>query len=95
MRWCSIGQIICAEAGMSPKTLQLIMGHSSIEFTLNVYTHISNVDVKQNFFTFMDSDAYEFCRYMRQPEIAVPDDFDNEDEGKPDFSEAPDDDDEE
>ena len=26
----------CAGAGMSPKTLQMIMGHSSIEFTLNV-----------------------------------------------------------
>lgn len=37
----------CAGAGMSPKTLQMVMGHSSIEFTLNVYTHLEAGDVKK------------------------------------------------
>jgi len=30
-----------ASAGMNPKTLQYLMGHSDISVTMNVYTHIS------------------------------------------------------
>lgn len=30
-----------AGAGMDPKVLQYIMGHSEIEVTMNVYTHFS------------------------------------------------------
>lgn len=30
----------CIEAGMQPKTLQVIMGHSNISITLNLYTHV-------------------------------------------------------
>ncbi len=77
---------------MSPKTLQMIMGHSSIEFTLNVYTHLEAGDVKQNFFTFMNSGSYEFCGYMRTPDIVAPPLADDTDEGEVDFNEAPDDD---
>ena len=29
-----------AKAGMNPKTLQYLMGHSDIGITLNVYTHL-------------------------------------------------------
>ena len=36
-----------ARAGMNPKTLQKIMGHSNIGITLNVYTHIGFEDVKK------------------------------------------------
>lgn len=31
---------LTARAGMSPKTLQYLMGHSDIRTTLDVYTHI-------------------------------------------------------
>ena len=77
---------------MSPKTLQMIMGHSSIEFTLNVYTHLEAGDVKQNFFTFMNSGSYDFCGYMRTPDVVAPPQADESDEGEVDFDEAPDDD---
>ena len=30
-----------ASAGMDPKVLQYIMGHSEIEVTMNVYTHMN------------------------------------------------------
>ena len=30
-----------AKAGMNPKALQYIMGHSDISITLNTYTHFS------------------------------------------------------
>ena len=81
---------------MSPKTLQMIMGHSSIEFTLNVYTHLEAGDIKKDFFTFMNnhSGSYEFCGYMRKPDIIAPPMEDDTDEGEVDFSEAPDDDEE-
>ena len=30
----------CFEAGMEPKVVQMLMGHSSITVTLNIYTHV-------------------------------------------------------
>ncbi len=36
-----------AKSGMSPKTLQYIMGHSDISVTLNTYTHIQFEDAKE------------------------------------------------
>ena len=35
-----------ARAGMNPKTLQYLMGHSDIGVTLNKYTHIKYDDAK-------------------------------------------------
>ena len=35
-----------ARAGMNPKTLQYLMGHSDIGVTLNTYTHIKYDDAK-------------------------------------------------
>ena len=79
---------------MSPKTLQMIMGHSSIEFTLNVYTHLNAGDVKKSFFTFMNTGAYDICGYMRTPDLVAPAQSDDSDEGEVDFDEKPDDEDE-
>lgn len=36
-----------AKAGMNPKTLQYIMGHSDIGVTLNTYTHVQYEDAKK------------------------------------------------
>ena len=36
-----------AKSGISPKTLQYLMGHSSIEVTMNVYTNLGLVDAKR------------------------------------------------
>lgn len=36
-----------AKAGMSPKTLQYLMGHSDISVTMNVYTHIGLDDAEE------------------------------------------------
>lgn len=38
-----------AKSGMSPKTLQYIMGHSDISVTLNTYTHLNFDDAKAEF----------------------------------------------
>lgn len=35
-----------ARAGMNPKTLQYLMGHSDIGVTLNTYTHLKYDDAK-------------------------------------------------
>ena len=35
-----------AKAGMNPKTLQYLMGHSDISVTMNVYTHLGLEDAK-------------------------------------------------
>ena len=32
----------CIEAGMNPKTLQVLMGHSSINITMNLYVHVTD-----------------------------------------------------
>ncbi|MGN0276797.1 MAG: hypothetical protein ACI4CZ_06340 [Hominisplanchenecus sp.] len=36
-----------AKSGISAKTLQYLMGHSDIEITLNVYTHIGYDHAKE------------------------------------------------
>ena len=36
-----------ARAGMNPKTLQYLMGHSDISITMNVYTHLGLDDAKE------------------------------------------------
>ena len=36
-----------AKAGMNPKTLQYLMGHSDIGVTLNVYTHVGLDDASK------------------------------------------------
>ena len=38
-----------AKSGMSPKTLQYIMGHSDISVTLNTYTHLTFDDAQAEF----------------------------------------------
>ena len=81
----------CASAGMSPKTLQIIMGHSSIEFTLNVYTHLEAGDVKNDFLKIVTSKSYDICGYMRKPDNIAPETSSDEDEGEVDFAEEPDD----
>ena len=35
-----------AKAGMNPKTLQYLMGHSDIGVTMNVYTHLGLEDAE-------------------------------------------------
>ena len=36
-----------AKAGMNPKTLQYLMGHSDISVTMNVYTHFGFDDAEE------------------------------------------------
>ena len=36
-----------AKAGMNPKTLQYLMGHSDISVTMNVYTHVGLDDAEE------------------------------------------------
>ncbi len=36
-----------AKAGMNPKTLQYLMGHSDIGVTMNVYTHLGLEDAEE------------------------------------------------
>ena len=36
-----------AKSGMSPKTLQYLMGHSDISVTMNIYTHLGLEDAVQ------------------------------------------------
>ena len=37
----------CIEAGMKPKTLQTIMGHSNISITMNLYVHMTDDEKKK------------------------------------------------
>ena len=77
---------------MSPKTLQMILGHASIEFTLDVYTHLEVGDVLKSFFQFVDRNRDEIYRYNRIPDIVTPDVNFGEEEGVADMAETPDDD---
>ncbi len=46
-----------AKAGMNPKTLQYIMGHSDIGITLNTYTHLGFDDAKEEMTRISESRA--------------------------------------
>ena len=37
----------CIEAGMNPKTLQAILGHSSIKMTLDLYVHVTQDHIQK------------------------------------------------
>ena len=43
-----------ARAGMNPKTLQYLMGHSDIGVTMNTYTHIGPFDNEPSTVALMD-----------------------------------------
>ena len=47
--------VIMAKAGMNPKTLQYLMGHSDIGVTLNAYTHLKYDDAKAEVLKMADS----------------------------------------
>lgn len=83
----------CASAGMSPKTLQMIMGHSSIQFTLDVYTHLEAGDIKKEFFSMVQNKNYDFYSLNRVPEIVAPADDTEYEEPEADMDEKADDDD--
>lgn len=83
----------CASAGMSPKTLQMIMGHASIEFTLNVYTHVEPGDIKGQFIGLMTNPQYNFYPLDRKPEVVSLAEDNPGDEGEPDMDAPADDDD--
>ena len=83
-----------ASLGMAPKTLQKIMGHASIQVTLDVYTHLEDKDVVDEFNRVVGSASrYSICPLERKPALVSLADDSPEDEGEPDFSESPDDDD--
>lgn len=83
---------MCACAGLSPKTLQMIMRHSSIEFTLNVYTHLEAGNIKEQFFNMAQSKQYNFYSFDRATAVvSLNEDYDEEPE--PNFDEEADDED--
>ena len=37
----------CTEAGMRPKTLQMLLGHSNINIPMNLYVHVTDDEKKK------------------------------------------------
>lgn len=79
---------------LGPKTLQLLLGHSDIAVTLNVYTHQNPGDTKQLYLNAMSNPANTISTYASPKGSIAPQTDDDNDEGEVDFSEIPDDDDE-
>ena len=46
-----------AKAGMNPKTLQYLMGHSDISVTLNTYTHLGLEDAAEELHRIEEAEA--------------------------------------
>ena len=46
-----------AKAGMNPKTLQYLMGHSDIGVTLNTYTHLGPEDTAEELPRMQEAEA--------------------------------------
>ena len=62
-----------ASAGMSPKMLQYIMGHSEIGVTLNVYTHVQAEDTTETYRNIINNKQYSIYPLSRTAELSVPD----------------------
>lgn len=79
-----------ASAGMSPKNLQYIMGHSDISITLNVYTHVDSCDTTEEYRRIVGSmNNKQFTMYdlERESDIYVPQvDMDEDDEPMDDIA---------
>ena len=60
-----------ASLGMAPKTLQTIMGHSSIGVTMDVYTHVEARDVQKDFRELMNNKQYSVYTLDREPDVVV------------------------
>lgn len=70
------------------------MGHASIQVTLDVYTHLEDKDIEKEFERVVgDTHGYNFYPLERKPEVVSLADNSPEDEGEPDFSEEPGEDD--
>ena len=46
-----------ARAGMNPKTLQYLMGHSDIGVTMNTYTHLGLDDAQQEMIRLQEQES--------------------------------------
>lgn len=62
-----------ASAGMSPKMLQYIMGHSEIGVTLNIYTHVQAEDTTDTYRKIINNKQYSIYPLSRTAELSVPD----------------------
>jgi len=60
-----------ASLGMAPKTLQTIMGHSSIGVTMDVYTHVEARDVQKDFRELMNNKQYRVYPLDREPDVVA------------------------
>ena len=69
-----------ASLGMAPKTLQTIMGHSSIGVTMDVYTHVEARDVQKDFRELMNNKQYRVYPLDREPDVVAFNDNDDEDD---------------
>lgn len=84
---------MCATMGMAPKTLQTIMGHSSIAITLDVYTHLEEANLLETFSTMRENKNFDFYSLSRVPQTVAPADDDTGEMSEPDFDEIADNDD--
>lgn len=39
--------LLISETNVKPKTVQMLLGHSNIQMTLDIYTHINNKNKKE------------------------------------------------
>ena len=61
----------CFEAGIPPKTVQHLLGHASLDMTMNLYTHV--MDNKKDEAVIALNDYY--FDIEQQKEIVIEDDF--------------------
>ncbi len=54
----------CIEAGMKPKTLQQILGHSNINITMNLYVHVTDDEKKREMKKFEEMNGLGLENYI-------------------------------
>lgn len=63
--------------GLNPKAVQYLMGHSSIEISMDIYTNLEQKEVHDMYRTLVSNPAYDFYPLKKEPTVVAPVDSDD------------------
>lgn len=76
--------------GLNPKAVQYLMGHSSIEISMDIYTNLEQKEVQNMYRTLVSNPSFDFYPLDKAPTITAPTDF-STDFDEPEVDETEDD----
>ncbi|MBE6838766.1 MAG: site-specific integrase [Ruminococcus sp.] len=63
--------------GLNPKAVQYLMGHSSVDISLDIYTTLEKKDVERMYLTLVNNPSFDFYPLDNSPVIVAPSELDD------------------